>query len=54
MKCAEETEERNIHCFLHYGKWQGLFSCNGKNGMKIILKPLQKLMQCRHQESGFK
>ena len=54
MKCSEEQEERKIHCFLHYGQWHGLFSCNGNNGREIIQKPLQKLMQCRHKESLFK
>ena len=53
MQCNGDKRERKVHCFLHYGEWQGLFACHTKNGKELIQKPLQKLMQCRHKASSF-
>ena len=53
MQCNGDKRERKVHCFLHYGEWQGLFACHTKNGKELIQKPLQKLMQCRHKASSW-
>ena len=49
LKCQNEKVSKQIYCYLHYGNWQGDFFCNNKDGNKIMQKPIQKLMQCRHK-----
>ena len=50
LKCYHEEKIKQNHCYLHYGKWHGYFLCKTKKGTETHHRPIQKMMQCRHQK----